>query len=226
MKVLIVDDDAALSSSLDKVLRVQGYVTDKVFNLEEAYAATDVYAYDAVLLDRHLPDGDGLELLRQMRESADPTPVLLMSAARPKTDDRIFGLRSGADDYLSKPMSLDELSMRLKCILRRPRKLQTNMVEIGNLAFDLDQRQAMVDGLHLPLAARELSVLECLVRAANRVVRRQHIEESAYGFDDAASANAIDVSMHRLRSQLKKAGSTGQVHTLRGIGYILSAGQA
>ena len=223
MRVLFVEDEPALTQAAVPVLRAGGFTVDEVVTLSEAYAAHETCAYDAILLDRHLPDGDGISLLKDLRRARNATPIILMSAAMSRPRDRIDGLEFGADDYLSKPMDLAELVARLKSVLRRPALIEHEVIEIGNLKFDTTERQAYVDDRHIAVARREIDFLECLIRARGRVVGRERIEESMYGFDDDVSVNAIDVSMHRLRKLLKNAGATARIETVRGIGYALRA---
>ena len=221
MRVLFVEDEARLSASAVAVLSAGGFAVDLVENLADAISAEAVFAYDAILLDRHLPDGDGLTLLRGLRARRSSTPVIVMSAVRSALTDRIEGLDRGADDYLVKPLDPTELLARLRAVLRRPSRIEANEIVVGNLAFDLSRRQGRVDGLPLVIPRRETDVLECLVRSAGRVVCRAQLGESIYGFNENVSVNAIDVAMHRLRATLKAAGSTAAVETVRGIGYIL-----
>ena len=221
MKILFVEDEAALAEVATPALRADGFTVDEVASLSEARAARRICAYDAILLDRHLPDGDGLTLVRSLRAARDHTPVIVMSAARAAPEDRIDGLESGADDYMSKPMVMGELVARLKSVLRRPKALSREVIRVGNLEYALAERQATVAGERVGMPRRETDFLECLMRAQGRVVSRARLEESIYGFDDEVSVNAIDVSIHRLRRLLARAGSTAAIETVRGIGYLV-----
>lgn len=223
MRILFVEDEAALSDAAVPVLTAGGFAVDLVDTLADAVAAEAVFPYDAILLDRHLPDGDGLTLLRELRTRRRHMPVIVMSAVRAELADRIDGLDRGADDYLAKPLAADELLARLRAVLRRPGRMEAEEILLGNLTYDTAHRQARVGGAPVPLARRETDVLECLIRAAGRVVSRARLGESIYGFNEEVSINAIDVSMHRLRSILKAADAAVRVETVRGLGYILRA---
>lgn len=224
MRVLFVEDEPALIRSAVPFLRSEGFTVDVVSTLADAKSASDVFPYDAVLLDRQLPDGDGLGFLETMRTKQAHVPVIVMSAAYHTAAERTVGLNSGADDYLAKPLSLDELLARLRSVLRRPSDIENQVVEMGDMQFDLTNRQLSIKGERVSIARRETDMIERLVRAPNRIVTRAQLEEAVYGFDDEVSFNAIDVSMHRLRGLLKKNGSDAVVKTVRGIGFILTTG--
>ncbi|WP_026352675.1 response regulator transcription factor [Yoonia vestfoldensis] len=221
MRILFVEDESALSDAAVPVLVAGGFTVDVVDTLADAMSAESVFPYDAVLLDRHLPDGDGLHLLRDLRKRKRHMPVIVMSAVRADLADRIHGLEGGADDYMVKPLVPTELYARLKAVLRRPGQLEDAELHLGGLSYDTVCRQVRIDGEAVSLARRETDVLECLVRAAGRVVSRGYLEEAIYGFNEDVSNNAIDVSMHRLRCILKSRSARVQIETVRGLGYIL-----
>ncbi|MEL7151851.1 MAG: response regulator transcription factor [Pseudomonadota bacterium] len=225
MRVLFVEDEPALIRSAVPFLRSEGFTVDVVSTLAEANSASETFPYDAILLDRQLPDGDGLSFLDKIRINREHVPVIIMSAAFHTANERVNGLNSGADDYLAKPLALEELLARLRSVLRRPSDMENQVVELGNLRFDLSNRQLSVGGKTVQVARREADVMERLVRAPNRIVTRAQLEDSVYGFDDEVSFNAIDVSMHRLRSILKQSGASAIVKTVRGIGFILTTGE-
>lgn len=221
MKLLMVEDEPALSAAAVPTLEKGGFLVDVVECLTDAFSAIAVFTYDLILLDRNLPDGDGMSFLRSMRKNKNDTPVIIISAAKNSVADRVEGLDGGADDYLTKPIEQGELIARVKTLLRRPKTLEAIEINIGNLAFDLNARTAKIDGQPIRIARRELGMLEHLVRSQGRVVSREQIEQNSYGFDEVVSINAIDVSMHRLRRILSTHKSNVAVHTVRGIGYIL-----
>lgn len=221
MKLLMVEDEPSFTAAATSCLKKGGYCVDAVERLDDAASAFAVYPYDLVLLDRCLPDGDGLSFLRTLRRRRNAVPVILMSAEMRSARDRIGGLEHGADDYVSKPFDNDELVARVKALLRRPKQIAEDEVSVGNLRFDLAARSVTVDGTSVPIARRELAMLEHLVRGRGRVVQRAQIEQSVYGFDEDVSVNAIDVSMHRLRKTLQKYGSTAVIHTVRGLGFLI-----
>lgn len=226
MRVLFVEDEPALAAAAVPALTAGGFTVDLVDTLADAVSAEATFPYDAVLLDRHLPDGDGITLLRSMRARRRHMPVIVMSAVRADLADRIEGLNRGADDYIAKPLMPSELLARLRAVLRRPGEIEAESMRLGNLDYETVHRQASVAGAPVPLARRETDVLECLFRSAGRVVSRARLGESIYGFNEDVSVNAIDVSMHRLRTLLKAAGATARIETVRGLGYILKEERA
>lgn len=217
----MVEDEPDFSQAAMRELRRAGYAGDAVDTISDAESAVAVYDYDIILLDRHLPDGDGLSFLKKVRRSKNDVPVILMSAELRSIADRISGLEDGADDYIAKPLDIEELLARSRALLRRPRRISENGVTVGNLRFDFSVRGVRIDDRPIPVARRELLLLEHLVRASGRVVPREQIEQNAYGFDEAVSINAIDVSVHRLRRMLETNGATVRIHTVRGVGYML-----
>ncbi|MEM8848937.1 MAG: response regulator transcription factor [Pseudomonadota bacterium] len=219
----MVEDEPSFSTATVSCLKRAGYCVDLVDSVVDAVSAVAIYAYDLVLLDRCLPDGDGLSFMRNLRRSRNDVPIILMSASMAGPQERIMGLEDGADDYIGKPCDSDELLARVRALLRRPRQIAENEVAVGNLRFDLSSRNVTIDGTPIPIARRELAMLEHLVRGRGRVVLREQMEQSVYGFDESVSINAIDVSMHRLRRTLAKHGAHIHVHTVRGLGFILQA---
>jgi DNA-binding response OmpR family regulator len=222
MRILIVDDNTKLVSLLSEFLGSQGFIVDSVGSIEDALVVpTD--DYDAVLLDRRLPDGDGLDWLRRKRADGWEVPTIVFSATALGVHDRIEGLGAGADDYMVKPVHHDELLARLRAMMRRPKALRLQSKQINNLTFHLESQAAFVDDKHLSLARREAQILDTLVRRFGRVVSRPVLEQNIYSFEQDVSTNAVEVAIHRLRTQLDRAGAKLKIHTLRGIGYMLQA---
>ena len=221
MRALLVEDHPELRSHAHRALRTAGFEVDNAPDLDEADAFYDVADYDVVLLDRHLPDGDGLEWLRSLRGRGETTPVLIMTAAMRGVEARVEGLNSGADDYLVKPAEFGELIARVRAVLRRPRNMGCNLTRVADLEFDASAREVLVDGEVLALPRRETCLLECLLRRPGRIVAKGSLEENLYGFETEVTPNAIEVSVHRLRTALKRAGSRAEVRTVRGIGYMV-----
>jgi DNA-binding response OmpR family regulator len=221
MRLLIVEDNEELAELLAKGLQTAGYESDTLSNIEEARSVLETTFYAALILDLGLPDGDGLELLRELRHRNNPIPVLVLTA-RGGLHDRVHGLRSGADDYLVKPFALEELIARLEAQLRRPGQLLGNMLRIANLEFDTQSRQASIDSHPQVLSARETAVLELLMRSKGRVVSKKQVEDHIYGHSGDVGSNAIEVYVHRLRKQLSDRGAKVQVHTIRGVGYLIA----
>lgn len=221
MRLLLIEDETALLDLVQRSLVRAGFTVDMAGTAEEARDALAASRYDAMILDLGLPDEDGLTLLRELRAGRDSTPVLILTA-RDGVEDRVAGLNSGADDYLLKPFAIDELVARLKALLRRPNGALGVVLEAGNISFDTIGRTVTIDGRALPLTAREMALLENLLRRAGRVVPKRHLEERIYGFDDEVTPNSLEVLLHRLRRKLTGSGFSGEIHTVRGVGYLLS----
>jgi DNA-binding response OmpR family regulator len=221
MRLLVVEDNNELSQLLLKGLAAAGFAADAVTTAGEARAAVATTRYAAVVLDLGLPDGDGLAVLRDLRERKDATPVLVLTA-RGGVHDRVSGLRSGADDYLAKPFAFEELVARLQALLRRPGDLLGQLLQVGNVAFDTEARQAFVDDRPQFFSAREVAVLEILMRRSGRVVSKKLVEDHLFGLSADVGSNAVEVYIHRLRKQLADAGGKVQIHTIRGVGYLIA----
>jgi DNA-binding response OmpR family regulator len=221
MRLLVVEDNEQLAELLAQGLQTAGYETDVLTSLEEASAVLRTTFYAALILDLGLPDGDGLALLRELRHRNNPIPVLVLTA-RGGLHDRVHGLRSGADDYLVKPFALEELVARLEAQLRRPGHLLGSSLRIANLEFDTTNRQASIDDQPQVLSARETAVLELLMRGKGRVVSKKQVEDHIFGHSGDVASNAVEVYVHRLRKQLAERGARVQVHTIRGVGYLIA----
>jgi two-component system response regulator TctD len=221
MRLLVVEDNAQLAELLARGLQTAGYETDVLSSVEEASTVLRTTFYAALILDLGLPDGDGLTLLRELRHLNNPIPVLVLTA-RGGLNDRVHGLRSGADDYLVKPFALEELIARLEAQLRRPGNLLGSSLRIANLEFDTRNRQASIDNQPQVLSARETAVLELLMRSKGRVVSKKQVEDHIFGYAEDVASNAVEVYVHRLRKQLAERGAKVQVHTIRGVGYLIA----
>ncbi|WBL81354.1 response regulator transcription factor [Bradyrhizobium xenonodulans] len=222
MRILLIEDMNVLAAMMEEALTSDGFVVDVVEALEDAAAAIECAPYDIVLLDRKLPDGDGLSWLRARRRCGFACPTIITTAVA-GVHDRIEGLNAGADDYLVKPFSVDELIARIRAVLRRPPSLQNPSLRAGNLEFDTVSRQVWINGCEVRIPRRDLCLLEVLVRRFERVVTRGSLEESLYSFNDEVSSNAIEVGVYRLRAHLSEAAANVRVRTVRGVGYVLEA---
>jgi len=209
-----------MAAALASALKRYDMVVDHAPSLAEAEEAIAADVHGAVLLDRQLPDGDGLALIPKLRARADGVPIIVLTA-RGDLADRIAGLDSGADDYLAKPFAIEELMARLRAVLRRPAGLKSDVVRAGRLAFDFGHREASVDGAPLDLPRRELLVLEALLRRMGRTVVRATLEEAVYNFNDEIQSNALDTHVSRLRRKLTDANAGVEIHGIRGVGYLL-----
>jgi DNA-binding response OmpR family regulator len=225
MRLLIIEDEARIAEILRSALSRSGFAVDAVGRCGDARAALEVNPYDAVILDLGLPDGDGLTLLKDMRARGNAVPVLVLTA-RDAVEHRVAGLDSGADDYLIKPFAMSEVVARIKALLRRPEGALGALLKSGNIAFDTIGRDLRVGETVLVLPRRESAILEHLMRRAGRVVPKTVLEEKLYGIDDELGSNAIPVHVHHLRRKLMDRGATVEIHTVRGVGYLLVDGNA
>jgi two-component system OmpR family response regulator len=220
-RILLVEDDPALARELIRALEREHWALDHVSTLAYAIEAVVLYPYRVILLDRRLPDGDGIDLVAATKARPAP-PFILFLTARDEIADRIEGLDAGADDYLVKPFALEELLARLRAAWRRPAAgAPPEPIQVGRLSFDPVSREARVGGRSLSLPRRELALLELLVRRAGRVVQRAHLDQELYGFDVEVSANALETQVSRLRRHLEEACAGLELRTIRGVGYIL-----
>ena len=220
MRVLLVEDEPDMACALAAALKRYDMVVDLIATLADAEEAVTSNAYDAILLDRQLPDGDGLSLIPKLRMKGLSVPVIVLTA-RGELADRVAGLDGGADDYLGKPFAVEELLARLRAVLRRPADLSSETVRLGRLSFDLGNREASVGGQPLDLPRRELLVLETLLRRMGRTVPRSSLEEAVYSIDDEIQSNALDTHVSRLRRKLSEAQADIEIHAIRGVGYLL-----
>ena len=220
MRLLLVEDNDRLAEFVGKGLGDSGFTLDRAATLAEADLALATGQFDAVVLDLGLPDGDGVEWLKTKRAAGIRFPVLMLTA-RGSTAEKVAGLNAGADDYLAKPFEMAELVARIKALLRRPGGALSLSLELGNVAFDTVHRDATVGDKRLNLSRSELTLLEALLRRGGRVVQRRTLEEGLYGFDDIVGQNSLEAHMSRLRRKLDAAGASVQIHTLRGVGYML-----
>lgn len=221
MRVLLVEDDRELGSAVSASLTGEGYAVDWLTDGASATTSLATTTYDLVLLDLGLPKQDGLSALRALRARSDTqrsVPVLI-ATAMDSVKDRVEGLDAGADDYLVKPFSLEELHARVRALIRRRNAVASNSIVHGVLAFDLQSRQASVDGVALELSAREAAILEVLLLRSGRAVSKEQLLDSLFAWDRDITLNAIEVYVHRLRKKLEPAQIV--VRTFRGLGYCI-----
>ncbi len=218
MKILVVEDDKVLADGLMTSMMQAGHAADWTDNGEEADIILSSQVYDHVILDLGLPHMDGLQVLERMRKRGIKTPVLILTA-RDAVEERISGLDAGADDYITKPFNLGELEARVRVLLRRGQCGGTNEICLGSLAVDTVGKKVTVGGRALDLSARELCILEVLLRNIGHVVSKSQILEKMYGWDEDVSENAIEVFIHRLRKKMD--GADVSIRNVRGLGYSI-----
>ena len=222
MRILLVEDETEFADTVRGALEREKYVVDHVDRLTFAREACRSNVYDLVLLDRTLPDGDGLSLVPALRAALPGLAVIVLSA-RGDLADRVTGLDEGADDYLVKPFALEELFARIRAVRRRPVELKIEEIQVGALTLDVANDEASVAGVRLILARRELRVLATLIKRRGRTVLRESLEQGVYGFDDEIQSNTLDSHISRLRRKLAAAGADIDIHAIKGVGYLLQA---
>jgi DNA-binding response OmpR family regulator len=216
MRLLLVEDDSLLGDGIRAGLEQGGNTVDWVRDGVAADLALRDGAYDAAILDLNLPRCDGLRVLRDLRERGDEVPVLILTA-RDTVSDRVTGLDTGADDYLVKPFDLDELSARLRALVRRRAGRANPLLTHGSLVLDPAARTVTAASQAVDLAPKEFAILLTLLENAGRVVSRGRLEESLYGWDEGVESNAIEVHIHHLRRKLGR----DLIRTVRGVGYLV-----
>ncbi len=216
MRILLVEDDRLLGDGTRNSLGHLGFTVDWMNDGQQALDALTVESYDAIVLDIGLPRQDGYSVLKSLRERGLHTPVLLLTARDDKLD-KLKGFGLGADDYVVKPVDMEELAARLRALIRRTAGRATARIAVGAVAIDPDSRQVWLNGETVELSAREFGLLELLMQNADRVMTRAQLEQNIYGWDDSTDSNTIEVFIHHLR---KKLGSDF-IQTLRGIGYTV-----
>jgi two-component system OmpR family response regulator len=220
MRILLVEDQASLARQVAEKIQRSGYDVDQVETIEEALRALDSCAYSLALLDRRLPDGDGVSLVPRIRKMRPETRILMLTALD-AIDDRIEGLDAGADDYLTKPFNLDEMIARIRANLRKHGASPAPPVAIGAMSFDLERREAFVKDRPLLLSRRELILLATLVRRANCVVSREALNAELYGYGEEVQDHALTSLVSRLRTRLAASDARVEIYSARALGYIL-----
>jgi DNA-binding response OmpR family regulator len=221
VRLLVIEDEPRIAEILKSGLQRAGFAVDVVQLCADAREALALTVYDAAILDLGLPDGDGLDLLAELRSAHNGVPVLVLTA-RDAVENRVSGLDAGADDYLVKPFATVELIARTKALLRRPGGALGVKLQAGNVVLDTIGRDVRVGELSLQLPRRECTILEHLLRRQGRVVPKTVLEEKLYGIDEELESNAVPVHVHHLRRKLQDAQATAEIHTVRGIGYFLT----
>jgi len=218
MRILIAEDDQVLADGLLRTLRNTGYAVDAVASGSEADAALVSHEFDLLILDLGLPKLHGLEVLKALRGRGSSLPVLILTAAD-SIDERVKGLDYGADDYMAKPFSLQELEARVRALTRRGMGGTSSAIRHGPLEYDQAGRVATIDGKMVELSARELGLLEVLLQRAGRLVSKDQLVERLCEWGEEVSTNAIEVYIHRLRKKIEKGPI--RIATVRGLGYCL-----
>ena len=223
MRVLIAEDERELNAVIAKRLADENYATDSVYDGRTALEYLRATDYDVVLLDVMMPHMDGFEVLRKYREEGGSSPVLFLTA-RDSISDRVTGLDGGADDYLVKPFSFQELLARMRVISRRRGTVRSSVLRVGDLMLDVASHKASRGGKNIELSSREFSILEYLMRNADIVLSRESIREHAWSWDYDGESNVIDVYIRYLRRKIDDGYDEKLIHTIRGSGYMIGRG--
>jgi DNA-binding response OmpR family regulator len=223
MRVLIVEDDAILADAMSGELRKAHHAVDCLASGTAADSVLLSQDYDAIILDLGLPGMDGFEVLRRLRKRRKRVPVLILTA-RDALDDRVRGLDLGADDYLIKPVELQELAARMRAVVRRAQGAFDSEVNVGSLVLDSAGRRVLLNGIALELSSREFAVLEILITRSGRVVSKEALMQGLYESDREVGVNAVEIFVHRVRKKLQDSGVN--IRTVRGLGYLLESGKS
>lgn len=219
-RVLLIEDHERLALLIAKGLAAAGIAVDVATRIDGAWASLQQMSYQALILDRGLPDGDGLALLGRMRAAGLGIPCLVLTA-REALHDRVQGLEAGADDYLAKPFAMDEMVARVRALLRRPVEFRPLEHAHGDLALLPEADLLCCGEERITLAPAEMQIMLLLLRKHETTVRRGALEAAAWGLNEAVTPNALDVALHRLRRKLAAIGSRQRIVNLRGVGYVL-----
>lgn len=223
MRILVVEDSEKLRRAIRFGLRKCGYAVDATGDGEEGLWFAESNDYDAIVLDLMLPGLDGLTVLRRLRDGGRDTPALILTV-KGEVADRVAGLRTGADDYLTKPFAFDELVARVEALVRRRYGNKRPLLRVGGLEVDTAGRKVRHDGREVLLTPREYRLLELLARRAGEVISRSEIEEHIYGDEAEVFSNTVESAISTLRRKLETPGGAALIHTRRGLGYVLEAG--
>lgn len=219
MKILIVEDDPEIAMAVREGLDEAGYNTHVIRDGERALRMAETGAYSLIVLDLMLPSVDGMEICRRLRKGRCNLPILMMTA-RDTVPERIAGLEAGADDYLVKPFSFDELLARIRALLRRENVVKSSLIEIADLVVDTQARTAARAGREIPLTGREYTLLEALAGHEGQILSREAIQERVWS-DEMSVSNTVDVCIKNLRKKVDEGFSNKLIHTVYGLGYVL-----
>ncbi len=219
MDVLVVEDDPEMSGALRRGLAYEGFTVEVASSGEEALQKVSSKPVDIIILDVMLPGMDGIEVCHYLRKTGD-TPILMLTA-KGTVPDRVKGLSSGADDYLTKPFAFDELLARLQALLRRARPTKGDLLEFADLTLDVKKRELKRGDAYIPLTTQEFDLLEVFMRHPQQVLPKSALYENAWGYEFEGESNVLDVYVSYLRSKLEADDHPRLIHTVRGFGYVL-----
>ena len=223
MKILIVEDEHKIANVLKQGLEQEHYVVDTAYDGNEGYDLASSESYDLLILDRLLPGIDGLTICKKLREKGDHTPILILTAKN-QTADKVEGLDSGADDYLSKPFAFEELLARIRALFRRPKKTQSSNLEVNDLKLDVKNYEVTRNGKQISLSSKEFALLEYLMRHKNKILTKQQIINHVWNYDTDILPNTLEVFIGYLRNKIERPfkNKKSLIQTVRGFGYKMS----
>lgn len=220
MRILMIEDEQNLVSTLKKGLSEQGYAIDTAYDGEEGLYYAQHEPYDLIILDLSIPKIDGLTICKEIRSQGNRTPILMLTA-RSQTEDKVLGLNTGADDYLTKPFSFEELKARINALLRRKENIELPVLKIGNLVMNIQKHEVLAGDKVIDLTPKEFAVLEYLLRNKNKVVTRSMILEHVWDYSYEGMSNIIDVIIASLRKKIEIDKSNKLIHTVFGVGFSM-----
>jgi DNA-binding response OmpR family regulator len=220
MRSLVIEDERELALYIAELLGEWNGIVDIVSNVGDASEACRNFRYDLAVVDRGLPDGDALQLVKVLNAQVE-RPAVILVTARDAKEEIVAGLNTGADDYLTKPFEPQELLARIRAVLRRPRSVALPSVRLGNIELDVGTNRLLIAAKEVLLRRREALLLEALLVRQDRVVTRETLAGAIYGFDDEIESNSLEAQISRLRRRLTAHGSDVEIRSMRGIGYIL-----
>ena len=221
MRILFAEDEKDLNHIVSLKLKDEGYTVDSCLNGEEAMDYLDITEYDAVILDIMMPVMNGIQVLKAMRDKGMRTPVLFLTA-RDSIEDRVAGLDAGANDYLVKPFSFDELMARLRVLTRAEHVQEGTILQVGELELDVASHQVRRAGKNIQLSAKEYALLKYLMHHKDRTISREQIEEHVWNYDYEGGTNLVDVTVSHIRKKVDQGFDVPYIHTIRGFGYKIS----
>lgn len=223
MKILIIEDEHLIANSIKKGLEQEKYTTDIAFDGLEGYDLASSGDYDLILLDLMLPGMDGLSICKKLRQENNHTPILMLTA-KSQLEDKIIGLNSGADDYLTKPFAFEELLARIRALSRRPQKTNGKVLTVGDLSLDTITYEVKRGNKNIQLSSKEYSLLECLIRHSNQILNKDQLIQYVWSYESDILPNTVEVYIRNLRQKIDIPfkNKTPLIKTIRGFGYKIS----
>ena len=221
MKILIVEDEHLIANAIKKGLEQEHYIVDVAYDGLEGFDLASSGDYDLILLDLMLPNMNGLEICRQLRNEQNHVPILILTA-KSQLEDKINGLNCGADDYLTKPFAFEELLARIRALTRRPQNSTNEILTVGDLSLNLSNYEVIRQGKNIILSSKEYSLLECLVRHHNQILSKDQLIQHVWSYESDILPNTVEVYIRNLRQKIDKGYKIKLIKTLRGFGYKIS----